>query len=413
MSHGTDLHPSLRITFVTAMLACLALAAALALATPADAGVRTFRAGVVNGTIPSEGELTEMRRIGVKSVRVVFSWRAIETRRRTGSSCATAVYNFERHDSLVSEAGQRGVSILPVLGGSPDYVEPTSNLRHDGARYPAPGTRAFGDFQCFVRALVGRYGRGGVHLARDIIEWQVWNEPNLPLYSPQQRVSPKKYAQLLKSTAASIRSQDRRASVVLAGLPEELTHGMNSNVFLRKMYRVNGVKAAFDVVALHPYARNALGAKGALIRLRETLKDLGDRRLPIWVTEIGFATDGRKGYFLVTSERGQADKLEAMYRMFRKNRERFKLGTFYSFNFRDDSSYAENTQNWTEYAGLYRKDGTPKPSCARYKAFAGPGGPCARIRDGGSVLPVSTGGFTLGTEASRDAQVVPSAPESP
>jgi len=403
MSVITPVSSPLRKAFGAALSACLVLAAALALAPSAEAGPRTFRPGVVQGAVASEPEVAAMRGVGAKSVRTVFSWNAIEDRRRTGSSCATAVYNFARHDALVRDAGQRGLSILPVLAVAPEYVQRNS------ARYPAPGTRAFGDFQCFVRAVVGRYGRGGPFLARDIVEWQVWNEPNLPLYSPNRTVSPKKYGQLLKATAESIRSRDSRATIVLAGLPEETRGGMNSNVFLRKMYRVKQIRSKFDVVALHPYAVNARGTKGALVRLRETLGKLGDRRRPVWVTEIGWGTKGPKGYFLVTSEQGQADRLQSTLQMLRKNRDRFRLGTVHWYRFRDSASYAQNTGVWVDYAGIYRSDGSPKPSCARYKRFTGAGSTCQRIRDAAPVA--SSGASALGPETTGEAQVVPSPPE--
>jgi hypothetical protein len=390
------------------------LAITLGFVAPAEAGVRTFRPGVAITTLPTEGELAASRAIRAQSIRVAFSWDAIETRRRTGSSCFTAVYNFDRYDALVSEAGQRDLSILPVLGGSPEYVEPGSGATN-ASRYPAPGTRAFGDFQCFVRALVGRYGRRGTFRARDIIEWQIWNEPNLVLFSPNRRVSPSKYGQLVKATAGSIRSRDGRATIVLAGLPEAVSRpNMNAHVFLRKLYKVNKIRSKFDAAALHPYARNARGTKGGLIRFRETLKDLGDGRRPVWVTEVGYATHGPKGHFAVTSEQGQADKLQSTLEMLRKNRKRFKLGTVHWYSFRDTATYAQNTGNWTQYAGLYFKDGSPKPACTRYKRFTGVAGACTRIQDGSSTLPLaSSGGFEPGPEAPGAAQILPSAPEPP
>jgi len=401
----------MRRVIAAAVSTCLALAAALALAAPADAGPRTFRPAVVQGSVPTAGELTAMRDIRAKSVRTVFRWEVVEAAPRTGSSCSTARYDFSRYDPLVRAAGERRVSILPVFGGSPEYVEPNASLRHDAARYPTPGTRAFGNFQCFVRAVVGRYGRGGTFGARDIVDWQLWNEPNLKLYSPNQDVSPAKYGKLVKATATTIRSLDGRATVVLAGLPETPAQGMNSNVFLRKMYRVKKIRSKFDAVALHPYARNARGTKGALIRLRETLRDLGDRRRPVWVTEIGWASDGNQNYFAVTTEKGQADRLQSTFQMFRKNRDRFKIGTFYWYNFHDEAGYAENTGNWTNYAGLYLENGTPKPACNRYKRFTGASGSCRNIQGPASDASLtSADGFLLGSDAAGGA-LEPAPPE--
>lgn len=407
MSTTTPRKPLSKAAIAATSLA-LAATSALGFAARADAGPHTFRPGVVEGNFPSGPEFAAMRNIRARSVRTVFRWDTIEVARRTGDSCATAQYNFAGYDPVVAAAGQHRVSILAVLGGSPQYVEPNSNLRHDSARYPAPGTRAFGDFQCFVRALVRRYGAGGTFPARDIIDWQLWNEPNLPLYSPRRQVSPAKYGKFVKGTAGSIRGPATRSTLVLGGLPEQSPDGMNSNVFLRRMYRVNRVRSRFDVVALHPYSRNALGTKGALIRLRETLRDLRDRRRAVWVTEVGYATDGPKRYFSVTTEKGQADKFQSTFRMFRSNRDRFNLGSVYWYGFRDLATYAQNTGNWTHYVGLYRKDGTPKPSCARYKRFTGAPGGCPRIQDGGSSTSLSSTGDLL---FDAKATVAPSPPE--
>jgi len=389
-------------------LTCVALAAMLVLAASAEAGVRDYRIGVVSGISPSPGDLAAMQRNRARSARVNFSWDFIEVRRRIGPSCATAIYDFSSYDAVVSNAGQRGISIMPTLIDSPRYAAA------NGARYPAPGTAGFQDFQCFVRAVVGRYGRGGTFPARNITDWQVWNETNLELYSPNRQISPAKYGQLVKATSASIRSKDRRATIILAGLPEEVKDGMNSNVFLRRLYRVNGIRSKFSAVALHPYAVGAPGVKGALTRLRETLRRVGDRGRPVWITEVGWATGGSpKGYFLITSEKSQADRLSSTFRMLRRNRDRFKIGTVQWFRHRDTASYAEQRKFWFEFAGLYRKNGTAKPSCARFRRVTGAAGGCQRIAATTSSTSASSPGLRslLDAEQRTQAQLVPSLPE--
>lgn len=362
-----------------AVLASFLLALALlALAAHEAPAASKYRVGLVSGVLPGDADLRTMRDLRARSVRIVFSWDSIETERRSGRSCGTASYDFSRYDELVSAAGRRSLEIVPTLMGSPKYA---GRL---GTRYPNPGTRAFEDFQCFVRAVVARYGRGGRYVGRDgaraITEWQVWNEPSLPLYNPGKKVSPRKYGQLVKATARSIRSRDGGATIVLAGIPEKTKESMSSGVFLRKLYEVKNIRGKFDAVALHPYAGNTRGVKGAVTRLREQLTRLGDRRRPIWITEVGFATEGRERYFLVTNEKGQARKLESTLRMLRKNHKRLGVTTVHWFRFRDLASYSEDTENWPDYAGIYRKDGSPKPACHRYRSFTGAGGKCQRIR---------------------------------
>lgn len=357
----------------------LTLVAAYAFAGPARAGVRDFRAGVVNGPPVGAPDLTRMREAGVRTLRVIFSWDTIETERRTGSSCSTAVYSgFARYDQMVAEAGRRGIKILPFFLGAPGYVP-----GGDYSNMPPTGTRAMGDYICWVRALVRRYGRGGTFVtangpAQPITEWQLWNEVNLANYAAKNRVNPNEYGRFVKQSTAAIRGVDGQATIVLAGLPERVKNGVDAEPYLKRFYRVKQIERKFDVVALHPYAVNARGVKGALTRMRDLLRRVGDRRQVIWLTEVGYASRGPKGHFLVNSEQGQAEKLASTLKLVRKNRKRYQVGTVHWYNWRDTAPYDAGGE-WFQYAGLYREDGSPKPSCNAYARFTGGRRPCSSI----------------------------------
>jgi hypothetical protein len=163
-------------------------------------------------------------------------------------------------------------------------------------------------------------------------------------------------------------------------MPEKSLRGVSSKRFLTSFYRVKGIERKFDVLALHPYAKNAQGLEGALIRLRDLLRRVGDGRRVIWLTEVGYATDGPKDHFLVDSEKGQARKLISTLRFLKKNHKRFNVGTVHWFRWRDQATYKQNTEVWPDYAGLYRKDGSPKPSCHKFRDLKGAGGKCQRIK---------------------------------
>ncbi len=391
MDTGTDAHrrkdevrqsraPALTGARRNILLACLALLAALALAAPADAGIGKYRLGVVTGPPPGVGDLDRLRNARVRSIKMIFSWDALETKRRTGKSCATAEYEgLGRYSTEIIKASRRGIRILPYIIDAPGYAG-------GGSHMPKTGTRAFGDYKCFLRALVRSFGRGGRLLreepsAKPIIEWQLWNEPNLPIYAAGGNPNPREYARFVKASSGVINRVDRKATIVLGGMPEKSLRGMSSKKFLTRFYKVKGIKKKFDVVALHPFAKNARGTKGALIRLRDLLRRVGDRRQVIWITEIGYATHGPKGQFLVTTEKGQARKTQSTLSFLKKNHKRYNVGTVDWFRWRDEATYAQNTGHWWDYAGLYRKDGTPKPACHRYRRFTGAGGKCKRIVD--------------------------------
>jgi hypothetical protein len=335
---------------------------------------------------------------------VAFNWDGIETQRKpAGASCAGATYGgFGRYDGMVAEGGARGIKLLPVLFGSPEYVE-----GGDFSNMPRTGTRAMGDYICYVRALVERYGRGGSFPAQTgaqpITEWQVWNEENLPTYAAGGQISPAEYGRFVKQTAAAIRGIDPRATIVLGGVPERSRNGMNAERYLRELYSVRQIESYFQVVALHPYAENALGVKGALIRMRDMLARVGDPRQVIWLTEVGYASHGPEGHFLVNSEEGQARKLADTMHFVRNNHERYKVGTVHWFNWRDTAPYGSGGP-WSEFAGLYRFDRSPKPACNAYARFTGGVRPCQSIPVPESAPTASTG-LDAGTQ-----QVLPSPP---
>lgn len=370
-----------------AVAASLALLAALTLAAPAGAGVGKYRVGVVTGPPVESGDLDRMASARVKTARIIFSWDAIETERRSGRSCGSAEYGgLEQYDRQVLDASKRGMKILPMIFDSPGYAGGRSH------RMPSTKSRAIEDYKCFLRTLVHRYGPGGGLMrgnraARPITEWQVWNEPNLPIYTPTGKPDPKEYARFVKITSSEIRRIDRGATIVLGGMPEKSLRGVSSKRFLTAFYRVPRIEKTFDVLALHPYAKNAQGVEGALIRLRDLLRRVGDANRVIWLTEVGYATDGPKGHFLVDSEKGQARKLVATLRFLKKNHGRFNVGTVHWFRWRDQATYKQNTGVWPDYAGLYRKNGSPKPSCEKFRDATGAGGGCKPIKD----PPESTG----------------------
>ena len=374
-----------RIARRAMVMACLALLAALTLAVPADAGagIGKYRVGIVTGPPVGSGDYDRMGNAKVRHARITFSWEVIETKPPNGSNgCAGAEYGgFQRYDLQVLGASRKRIKILPTIFGSPDYVDKRGRWM--------PSTRNARDinaYKCFLRELVRRYGRGSQLVrqknARPITEWQLWNEPSLPIYNRNNKPNPKEYARFVKISSSEINRIDRKATVVLAGMPERTKGGMPLKKFLKRFYRVKGIKKKFDVLALHPYAANARGVKGALVRLRKLLRRVGDRRQVIWITEVGFGTGGEGPNFLVVSEKAQAKKLKGILTFLKKNHRRYKVGTVDWFRWRDQPKPQHHrTDTWPNHAGIYRKNGTPKPACHKYRRFTGARGKCKKIVD--------------------------------
>lgn len=392
------------LTARVALAAALSLTLLLVFATPpADAGPRSFRIGVMDDLVAPQGNLAAMDRAGVDVFRTVLNWTRVETDGGRVGRCDNA-FDWSAYDALVAEAGRRGVSLLPVVLGSPGYAAERPQS--------APSTRspAIRDYKCFLRAAVERYGRGGDFITRQqalgrpvqpLKQWQIWNETNLRLFASEGGVDAREYGRFLKLSSNQIRKRDRRATIVLGGLPERPRSPRHrADKFLKRMYRVKRVERSFDAVAIHPYAENARGVKGGLLRVRRMLRRLGDARRPLWVTEIGWSTYGPEDSFLVKSEKGQAKELRRTFRMLKRNRGRLKLGTVNWFRWRDADTPPGNRSALFDYAGLYRENGNPKPACRRFVRFTGGG--CAPIADGTGVAATST------VDRARAAQLRPS-----
>jgi hypothetical protein len=210
-------------------------------------------------------------RSGSGWVREEFQWGRIEPR--------PGQYDWAFTDAAVGALSQRGVNILGLFNPAVPWGTPD---RSDDGVPPAVGSFYAPDPQAFARFaanVVTRY-RGTVKY------WQVWNEPENPVYwRPAPDLAA--YANLLKVTAAAIKAADPSAQVVAAGVASPEPAGS----YLQTLYD-NGAWNSFDIVALHPYTDPAGPEAGAIDSVgigavRTLVQRLGNK--PIWVTEYGWS----------------------------------------------------------------------------------------------------------------------------
>jgi len=302
--------------------------------------------GVVPQTPLGAGDLARIDRAGL-ALRVVVPWFEVEPE--------PGVFDFTGTDRVVGEAARRGIRVLPQVGGSmPSW------LAADPAR-PPTGGRALRAWGIFLRQLVLRYGPGGTLAAQGglpVRRWQIWNEPNMPLY--WKHPAPVAYAKLLHISAAAIRGADPRATIVAAAVAP-IEHTIRPWEFLRRLYRVPGVKRDFDVAALHPYAVSWEGIE-ALVRLtRRVMAEAGDRRTPLLLTELGVASDATEPTAANRGPLGQARFLQASFSRLYANRYRWRIGGVYWYSWKD-GAYADDRCGFCQYSGLLDESGDPKPA---------------------------------------------------
>jgi hypothetical protein len=207
-------------------------------------------------------------------------------------------------------------------------------------------------FATFAGQLAARYPQ--------IQAWEIWNEPNLSFYW-RPATNAEAYAQLLALSNLAIKTVSPSATVVMGGLSAVIDTGYEDSLlpddYLNQIYRTGS--RSFDVVALHPYGDGQPSDYIAtcLQRVRHVMVAQNDARKQIWVTEIGWSTQGPDSVDEIT----QAENLCQARATF----ERLPwVGRVYWYCLQD-SSWMPNYP--LESYGLFHLDGTPKPAAYRFR----------------------------------------------
>ena len=239
--------------------------------------------------------------------------------------------------------------VLATVYSSPTWAEPTPET-------PPLGSSLAG-FRSFARAAAERYGAGGTFWATHpdlpelpITDWQVWNEPNSPLFwKPDPNAA--QYMTLLRAFRSAVKEADPRAQILLGGLFPTPTGGISMNRFLGQLYDAGG-RGQFDAVAIHPYASTPQIALARVANERRITERFGDPDVPIWVTEVGWASRGVPPG-LVVGPAGQANYVTQTFELAAAQRDRLGIAGVIWYSLKDTPGPI-----WVGHCGLFRLDGS-------------------------------------------------------
>jgi hypothetical protein len=397
--------PSARRPRLYGAVTLAALSLTLLAASTAGAAVRTEFFGIAQGTLdPQDRQGIAAAR--VQTARFMLKWRDIE--RVRGS------YDWSERDRMIGGLAVKGIRSVPFVWGSPEWVG-------DGSPWYPPSSAAERQaWQNFLKAAVGRYGPGGSYWANKYRQdfgqsatplpiqfWQVWNEPNLKKYfgpgSTTVQAKANKYAQLLAISHDAIKAKDPKATIVLAGMPG-ITNVEGSSpapTFLDAIYNVAGVKADFDVAALHPYGCDLDRVRTGISRFSTVMKNRGDGATPLWLTEFAWGSGPPDQFCTNKGLTGQRDLLVNSFRMILQDRKTWNVQRLFWFLWRDPepgSTFATYC-SFCGTAGLLRHNRTAKPAYTAFRGFtAETTRPVASITSGpaqGSFIKDSTPTFSF------------------
>lgn len=367
MNHSKNFNESLdprrgsarAVVIVTALIALLA---GLITAVPASAAKKA--PDDFFGMFAETSEEKDFKgpgKAGFGAFRVAINWGAIQHTRN-------GAYDWSSADRGVYYSAKYGMRPTLVIFGSPGFVGKSRK------GFVAPHRkRDLREWKDFAAAAAARYGRHGDFFEAypklddyKVKTWVAWNEQNATnFWAPKP--DPRDYARLLKSFSRGVRSEDRKATIVTGGMygSPRSDDSLNAPRFLRKMYRVKGVKKHFDAVGLHPYDPTIRQVKRQIRSARKVMRKAGDRRAGIFVGELGWASSGPRRNRLVVGKRQQAKMLSKSLKLMLKKRRQWRIIGAYVYTWRDFSR--ETSCPWCPGAGLVKENGRKKPALRAVK----------------------------------------------
>ena len=218
---------------------------------------------------------------GAQWLRIDISWSMAE-------GTTQGVFDWSVIDRVVTAARTRGLSILGILDTTPPWARSSSSTTQ---WYPPTNPS---DYAAFAEAAAQHFAapQGGVS-GPAIRTWEIWNEPNNPIFW-STGADPAVYTQLLIAAGTAIKAVDASATVLTGGLAPTTTGGgwMDPVDFLNGVYAAGG-GGHFDGVAYHPYTWPNLPSStgnnftGVTPQLYTIMSANGDGGKRIWGTEVG------------------------------------------------------------------------------------------------------------------------------
>lgn len=364
-----------------ALAVALIFVVALMFAARAEAVPAKFWGVVPQSTLSAE-QFQRLGRGGVETLRVSIDWSHLQPQ-------SGGPIDWSSVDATVEKAALAGVDVLPTVTNAPAWAVPSARVPGGGgstapARLPVSGPAA-GGWKNLLAQAVQRYGPNGVFWTahpgvppRPLRVWQIWNEPNFKYFVAEP--NPTEYGKLVKISHAALKSVDRGAQIILAGLfsrpkgaraksGEHKSLNWYASDFVERMYATNaGIKSRFNGVSLHPYAYFSHELPGLVEEMRDVLVEHRDSRKGLWITELGWSS-GRptRSNLFAKGPAGQAKQLSTAFRMLRSRQAKWRIKRVYWFSVDD----AEGVCNFCNGSGLFGPGFVPKKSWYSYVRFAG------------------------------------------
>ena len=189
------------------------------------------------------------------------------------------------------------IRVLPVLFDPPSFRRPAgANKKY------TPLPKSNDDMAAFARGSCDATAPGGSVLGLppelpdlSFTSYQIWNKPNLPVYSGGNPMRAA-YVAMLRTVGAAIKASTRQADDRDRRAARQPPVEAEPLKYIRRCTRPvpNGT---FDTLGVNPYAPTAEEPDPKLKRIRGIMAKNGDSDASLWVTELGWSDVGPKAAF--------------------------------------------------------------------------------------------------------------------
>ena len=182
---------------------------------------------------------------------------------------SAGVFDFSSLDTFLAANNNRSRDVIYTFGRTPQWASSQPDAKGVGPGECAPPTN-LQDWDNYVRAVV-------THAAGRIKYWEIWNEPNLPMYYCGDIPT---MVLLANHARRIIKGIDPSALILSpastnAGGPDWLSS-----------FLAQGGSAAIDIVAFHGYrTQKAEDIIPLIAKYKAVMKAKGVSGLPMWDTE--------------------------------------------------------------------------------------------------------------------------------
>ena len=221
-------------------------------------------------------------RAGIRTIRDRFSWSEVEPEPN--------VFKWGRYDSSASILKNHGIKVYTVFHDTPAWTRTNKKETF---------------FPDDLRDAYRFMKETGKHYAGSVDIWEIWNEADIPMFSP---TTGSDYSAYLKAVSLGLKDGNPKSTILMNSL------ALASGKWLDQVLRDGGGNY-FDLYNYHIYADPVRDYASRAQWHKSRMAQWGIADKPIWLTEAGIPSPHRDGIMALEAQQRQVQFIPKAYVM--------------------------------------------------------------------------------------------------